>query len=181
MALQIFIKEIRFGSHMAKSGHKGISRIDSEQKKMHGWYVRVRFNNETRSKFVTDRQHGNKEAALKAAVECRDELERELGKPRTDWVVVGSNPRNRVGVAGVRRAVKKYKGKDGTVYENEVYEVSWNAGREKKGRTSVSIRKYGEARAFRMACAIRREKERQMYGEPVAAKWAGALSKVCAA
>src|SRR5918912_643012 len=102
------MKEIRFGRHMAKSGHKGISRIDSEQKKMHGWYVRVR-------------------------------------------------------------------------YENEVYEVSWNAGREKKGRTSVSIRKYGEARAFRMACAIRREKERQMYGEPVAAKWAGALSKVCAA
>ena len=175
------MKEIRIGSHMAKSGHKGISRIDSEQKKMHGWYVRVRFNNETRSKFVTDRQHGGKEAALKAAVAVRDELERELGKPRTDWVVVGSNPRNRVGVAGVRRAVKKYKGKGGKVYENEVYEVSWNAGREKKGRTSVSIRKYGEARAFRMACAIRREKERQMYGEPVAAKWAGALSKVCAA
>src|SRR5829696_2455610 len=166
------MKEIRFGSHMAKSGHKGVSRIDSEQKKMHGWYVRVRFNNETKSKFVTDRQHGDKEAALKAAVECRDGLERELGKPRTDWVVVG---------AGVRRAIKKYKGKDGKVYENEVYEVSWNAGREKKGRTSVSIRKYGEARAFRMACAIRREKERQMYGEPVAAKWAGALSKVCAA
>ncbi len=72
---------------------------------------------------------------------CRDELERELGKPRTDWVVVGHNPRNRVGVAGVRRAVTKYKGKDGKVYENEVYEVSWNEGREKKGRTSVSIRK----------------------------------------
>ena len=106
---------------------------------------------------------------------------RRRWEPRTDWVVVGSNPRNAVGVAGVRRAVKKYKGKDGKVYENEVYEVSWNAGREKKGRTSVSIRKYGEARAFRMACAIRREKERQMYGEPVAAKWAGALSKVCAA
>ena len=167
---------------MAKSsGHKGISRIDSPQKKMHGWYVRVRYNKETKSKFVTDRQHGGREAALKAAVECRDEMERELGKPRTDWVVVGRNPRNPLGVAGVRRAVKKYKGKDGKIYENEVFEVSWNAGREKKGRTSVSIRKYGELRAFRMACAIRREKERQMYGEPVQAKWAQALGKVCAA
>ncbi len=166
---------------MAKSGHKGISRIDSPQKKMHGWYVRVRYNKQTKSKFVTDRQHGGREEALEAAVECRDEMERELGKPRTDWVVVGSNPRNRVGVAGVRRAVKKYKGKDGRVYENEVYEVSWNAGREQRGRTSVSIRKYGELRAFRMACAIRREKERQIYGEAVVSKWAKAVGKVCAA
>jgi hypothetical protein len=166
---------------MAKSGHKGVSRIDSPRKKMHGWYVRVRFNHQTRSKFIPDRLHGGKEAALVKAVECRDELERELGKPRTDWVVVGRNPRNPVGVAGVRRAVKKYKGKDGRVYLNEVYEVSWNAGRERKGRTSVSIRKYGELRAFRMACAIRREKERLMYGEPVEGKWAEALSKVCAA
>ena len=166
---------------MAKSGHKGVSRIDSPAKKMHGWYVRVRFNGQGRAKFVPDRAHGGREAALVKAVECRDEMERELGRPRTDWAVVGSNPRNRDGVTGVRRAVRKYKGKDGTVYHNEVYEVTWNAGREQRGRTSVSIRKYGEARAFRMACAIRREKERQMYGEPVGGKWADALSKVCAA
>lgn len=166
---------------MAKSGHKDVSRIDSPAKKMHGWYVRVRFDKQTRAKFVPDRLHGGKEAALARAVEQRDEFERELGKPRTDWVIVGSNPRNRHGVAGVRRAVKKYKGKDGTVYNNEVYEVTWNAGREKKGKTSVSIRKHGELRAFRMACAIRREKERQMYGEPVEGKWAAALGKVCAA
>ena len=166
---------------MTKSGHKGISRIDSPAKKMHGWYVRVRFNKRERAKFINDNLHGGREAALAKAVECRDEMERELGKPRTDWVVVGSNPRNTHGVTGVRRAVKKYRGKDGRVYENEVYEVTWNAGRERRGRTSVSIRKYGELRAFRMACAIRREKEREMYGAPVEGKWAAALSKVCAA
>ena len=60
-------------------------------------------------------------------------------------------------------------------------EVTWSAGRERRGRTSVSIRKHGERRAFRMACAIRREKEREMYGEAVEGKWAGALAKVCAA
>src|SRR2546423_2982645 len=103
---------------MTKSGHKGVSRIDSPRKKMHGWYVRVRLNNLTRSKFIPDRAHGGREAALAKAVECRDELERKLGKPRTDWVVVGHNPRNSTGIAGVRRAVKKYKGKDGTVYLN---------------------------------------------------------------
>ena len=108
-------------------------------------------------------------------------MEQELGKPRTDYVVVGRSPRNPTGIAGVRRAVKKYKGKDGKIYLNEVYEVTWNAGREKMGRTSVSIAKYGEMGAFRRACAIRREKERQMYGKPVAGKWAEALGKMCVA
>ena len=166
---------------MSISGHKGVSRIDCPERKTVGWYVRVRLGNVTKSKFISDSKHGGKEAALVKAVECRNRLEQELGKPRTDWVVVGENPRNKSGVVGVRRAVKKYTGKDGTVYENEVYEVSWNAGREKKGRTSVSIKKYGEAAAFRRACAIRRQKEQLMYGKPVTAKWAGALSKVCAA
>lgn len=165
---------------MSKSGYKGVSRIDCPERKTVGWYVRVRLNNVTRSKFISDKAHGGKEAALVTAVECRNELERELGKPRTDWVVVGDNPRNKSGVVGVRRAVKKYTGKDGTVYLNEVYEVSWNAGREKKGRTSVSIKKYGEAAAFRRACAIRRQKERQIYGGAVVSKWAETLGKVCA-
>ena len=166
---------------MAKSGYKGISRIDCPENKTVGWYVRVRLGNVTRSKFVSDRKHGGKESALLRAVECRNQFEQELGKPRTDWVIIGKNPRNRSGVVGVRRAVKKYKGKDGTVYLNEVYEVTWNAGRESRGRTSVSISKYGEMSAFRRACAIRRQKEQQLYGNVVMGKWAKSFGRVCAA
>lgn len=166
---------------MTKSGYKGISRIDCPERKTVGWYVRVRLKNVTKAKFISDHKHGGKDAALAIALECRNQLEKELGKPRTDWVVVGENPRNKSGVVGVRRAVRKYKGKDGTIYLNEVYEVSWNAGREKKGRTCVSIKKYGEAGAFRRACAIRRAKEQKMYGNVVISKWADTLGKVCAA
>ncbi|HEX8143785.1 MAG TPA: hypothetical protein VF553_14395 [Pyrinomonadaceae bacterium] len=166
---------------MAKSGHKGISRIDCPERKTVGWYVRVRLKNVTKSKFISDKLYGGKEAALQKAVECRDQLEQELGKPRTDWVVVGNNPRNTSGVVGVRRAIRKYKGKNGQIFLNEVYEVSWHAGREKKGQTSVSIKKYGEMGAFRRACAIRRQKEQEMYGTVVVSKWAQSLSKVCAA
>ena len=166
---------------MAKSGYKGISRIDCPERKTVGWYVRVRLKNVTRSKFISDRAHGSKETALEKAIECRDQLEQALGKPRTDWVVVGNNPRNKSGVVGVRRAAKKYTGKDGIVYLNEVYQVSWHAGREKKGQTSVSIRKYGELGAFRRACAIRRQKELEMYGQVVVSKWAESLGKLGAA
>lgn len=165
---------------MTKSGYKGISRIDQVSKNTHGWYVRVRLGNITKAKFISDNEHGGKDTGLMRAVECRNRLEEEMGKPRTDWVVVGKNPRNKTGVVGVRRTAKKYKGKDGTVYLNEVYEVSWNAGREKMGRTSVSVAKYGELGAFRRACAIRRQKELLMYGGAVIGKWAGALEKVCA-
>lgn len=166
---------------MAKSGYKGISRIDCPENKTVGWYVRVRLGNVTRSKFVSDHKHGGKDDALQRAVECRNQLEQELGKPRTDWVIVGKNPRNRSGVVGVRRAVKKYKGKDGRIFLNEVYEVTWNAGREKRGRTSVSIAKYGEMSAFRRACGIRRQKEELLYGNAVVGKWAESFGKVCAA
>jgi hypothetical protein len=166
---------------MAKSGHKGVSRIDCPERKTVGWYVRVRLNNVTKSKFISDSLHGGRDAALVKAIACRNLLERELGKPRTDWVVVGDNPRNKSGVVGVRRGVKKYKGKDGIIYPNEVYLVSWHAGREKRGQTCVSIRKYGELGAFRRACAIRRQKEQEMYGDVVVSKWAETLSKVCAA
>ena len=166
---------------MPISGHKGISRIDCPERKTVGWYVRVRLNKVTKSKFISDSKYGGKEEALKAALECRNQLEKELGKPRTDFVIVGVNPRNNSGVVGVRRATKKYIGKDGQVHLNEVYEVSWNAGREKRGRTSVSIKKYGEKGAFRRACAIRRQKEQLMYGKVVTSQWADALGKVCAA
>ncbi|MDQ2922249.1 MAG: AP2 domain-containing protein [Acidobacteriota bacterium] len=166
---------------MAKSGHKGISRIDCPERKTVGWYVRVRLKNVTNSKFISDRAHGGKEAALEKAIERRDQMEQALGKPRTDWVVVGNNPRNKSGVVGVSRAVKKYTGKDGTIYLNEVYQVSWHAGREKKGQTSVSIKKYGELGAFRRACAIRRQKELEMYGQVVVSKWAESLGKLGAA
>jgi hypothetical protein len=165
---------------MSRSGHKGISRIDCPERKTVGWYVRVRLKNVTKSKFISDSVHGGTEAALEKALECRNQLEQELGKPRTDWVIVGENPRNKSGVVGVRRAVKKYRGKDGTIHLNEVYQVSWNAGREKKGQTSVSIKKYGEMGAFRRACAIRRQKEELMYGQVVVSKWAESLGKMCA-
>jgi hypothetical protein len=59
---------------MAKSGHKGISRIDCPQRKTVGWYVRVRLKNVTKSKFISDSVHGGKEVALEKAVEVRNQL-----------------------------------------------------------------------------------------------------------
>ena len=165
---------------MAKSGYKGISRINQSRKHAPGWYVRVRLGKTTLSKFIRDDAHGGRAAALQKAVECRNKLEVQLGKPRTDHVIVADSPRNKTGVIGIQRKWKATH-RHGKVYKHEVFEVTWNAGREMMGKTSVSINKYGELGALRRACAIRRQKEQKMYGETVAAKWAASLKKVCAA
>jgi hypothetical protein len=60
--------------------HKDIARIDQESKRSHGWYVRVRFQGKTHSKFFSDRKCGSRENSLKAAVEWRNETEENLGK-----------------------------------------------------------------------------------------------------
>lgn len=161
--------------------HKGVSRIDQTHKHTHGWYVRVRLGGATKSRFFNDRKCGGHLAALQHAVEWRNQTEQELGKPRTDYVVVGANPRNNTGVVGVRRCDYKYVGKDGRVYLNPVYEVTWHANRDLKGKTSVSIKKYGEREVFRRACGIRRRKEQEMYGTAIVSKWAASLEKICAA
>ena len=85
---------------MSQSTHKGISRIDCEQKRMHGWYVRVQFRKQKRAKFVSDQKYGGKEAALQKAIEYRNRMMEELGRPLTDLVVVGTNPRNKSGGGG---------------------------------------------------------------------------------
>ena len=91
---------------MSKCGHKGISRIDQEERKTHGWYVRVSFNNQRRAKFFSDASHGGRERALEQAILYRNEAEAELGKPRTNRLVIAKNPRNRSGIMGVQRKTK---------------------------------------------------------------------------
>lgn len=147
---------------VADSGYKSISRIDQPEKRNHGWYVRVYFRGKMYSKFFNDRHHGGPEAALEEAVQYRNELEKEIGKPRSERFVVRVSPRNQSGMIGVSRRMKK-SGHKGRPEGYDVFEVTWSPKPGQIARTSVSIEKYGEEEAFRRACAIRREKEREIY------------------
>lgn len=146
---------------MADSGYKSISRIDATTSKTHGWYVRVYYKGVMNSKFFSDSRYGSSEQALEEAIQYRDELEKRIGKPRTDRPVVRVSPRNQTGVVGVRRR-RKAPGKKGKNHY-DVYEVTWSPEPGKMKRTSVSIAKYGEEEAFKRACEIRKRKEREMY------------------
>lgn len=144
-----------------KEHFKGISRIDT--KDTHGWNARVYFKGRSYSKLFSDNLWDGREVALDEAIYWRDQKERELGKPRTNRVVVMRNPRNRSGTIGVCRKLKKYI-KRGKCYTEDVYEVTCTplAGRGSK-KTSVSVRKWGEEEALKRAIAIRKRMERDIY------------------
>lgn len=141
-----------------KNRYKGISRIDQDANHTHGWYVRVWFNGKMYSKFFSDEKNGGSERALTKAVRHRNYLEKDIGKPRTDRKVVTYSPKNKTGVVGVVRKVKEGR---------EVYEVNWNPTPGVIKRTSVSIDRYGEEKAFLRAYKIRKKKEREIYGKTI--------------
>jgi len=127
--------------------HKDVARIDQEDKRTHGWYVRVRFQGTTHSKFFSDGKCGGRYSILLAALTWRDATEKKIGKIRTDkHLVTVSN--TTTGVVGVRFNEKLNR-----------YEVSWVNRLGKQGKTSVSVNKNGKERAFQIACEIRKAKE----------------------
>lgn len=137
--------------------HKGITRIDHPTKRTFGYFVRVTWNKQRRSKFFSDSVYGDRLAALAAAIEWRNATERELGKPRTERQVIGV-ARTSTGIVGVRRTIK-----DG----REVYEATWRDGNRIR-RTSYSIAKHGERRALALARRAREKYERQRQRTPAA-------------
>ena len=127
--------------------HKDVARIDQEDKRTHGWYVRVRFQGTTHSKFFSDGKCGGRYSSLLAALTWRDAMEKKIGKIRTDkHLVTVSN--TTTGVVGVRFNEKLNR-----------YEVSWVNRMGKQGKTSVSVNKNGKEKAFQIACEIRKAKE----------------------
>lgn len=163
---------------MAISGHKGVSRIDQVSKNHHGWYVRVRYNGTTVSKFFRDGLYGNRDKALKAAVAFRNETEKELGKPRTDRTILPMTTRNTSGVVGVRRRVRGRKPVNGEQSFAAYYEACWSPRPGKLQRKLFSVDQLGERGAFLAACAFRREREREMLGGEIRANWAAAAAKI---
>lgn len=141
---------------------KGVIRIDSNS--THGWQVRVYRYGKTYSRLFSDRKYGDRDAAFEAAHAYRRELEAEVatlpeGAPRRR--LIRRNKNNATGVVGISRTFKR----DRSGTPHEVYAISWNPEPGTARGTSFSIRKYGEDTAFKLACKLRWEKMREIYGD----------------
>lgn len=150
-------------THLEK--HKGISRVNSKKSRTYGWYVRVFFNGEKKVRFFSDGRYGGPEKAFQKALQFRNKAEKELGKPRTDRVIVSKTTNNTTGIIGLHRKREKTTTKSGEVRYRNVYEITWCPAPNQMSRTRVSIDKYGEEKALLKAYRIRQAKERLVYGK----------------
>ena len=115
--------------------------------------VRVTWAGVRRQKFFADNKHGDRLGALAAALDWRDQQERELGKPRTERLIFGKASSN-TGIPGVTRLIRA---------GHPVLQVTWyENGRQR--RTSISIDKHGERAALALARRLRAEAEQRRLG-----------------
>lgn len=137
--------------------YKNITRIDHPPKRTHGFFVRVRWKGQNRSRFFSDKKHGDRLSALGAAIEWRDATEQELGKPRTERLVIGQPRSSNTGVVGVRRRTEGH---------TEYMEATWVNEQGTLSRTRFSVARYGVKGALRRAQKAREQNERARWKTP---------------
>lgn len=92
---------------MAKANMKGISRIDQDERRTHGWYVRVRLRSgRYASKLFSDKMHGSKKKALDAAAAYRDAMTPEAEAPKAK-AAKRATPAKKVKARKAKPATKK--------------------------------------------------------------------------
>lgn len=133
---------------MSNTGHKNISRY-SGKRAGKGLQVCVQWRKRFRYRRFPFSEYGYSYAkTLIAALEWRDEMEQELGKPRTERRILSS--------PGV------YRSKDS--YGNEYWVAQCSPALGESMRKCFSIRKYGEEKAHLLALSERCEMEEKYYG-----------------
>ena len=135
-----------------RTGLKGISRIDQEEKHNHGWFVRVTRKGKTYSAFFTDKKHGGKGKALAAAKVGLEKLRAKYPPMSRKEFARVQRRKTKSGIVGVTRLTKKVKGKN-----YEFWQATWSPRTGVIEKKVYSITKYGEDKAKRLAVKARKE------------------------
>ncbi|MFK7958342.1 MAG: hypothetical protein AB8B96_19770 [Lysobacterales bacterium] len=133
----------------------GISRIDSEQERVHTWRVSLRREGKRLVKNFPDRYFGSAGDALAAAKRYRDDLlKRNPPLSRKAFAqILRSN--NQTGISGVYRYAKRYKLKDGTQKESWYWEANWPTLPGVSAKATFAVNRYGEDMARQLAVRAR--------------------------
>jgi hypothetical protein len=148
---------------------KGISRIDTEEKSTHGWFVRI-YRRKVISKFFSDNKHGGKDAALQAARQWRDEIYQK--HPREDVpFFTRPLPQNTTGVHGVAESYDMW-GKGTNRRKVPYFSVFW-APRKGEGRSKRFYHHHYDAREDALAAAAkyRKDREKEILGRYKAGRY----------
>jgi len=130
--------------------YKNLTRIEASPKHRPGYLVRVTWARKTHTKYFADAAHGDRLGSLAAAVEWRDQIEREVGKPHTNRPAIGVAYSN-TGIIGISRTTKAGK---------PIFQVTWYEDGKQRRRV-FSIDGLGEQKALKAARKARAAVERQ--------------------
>ena len=136
----------------------GITRIDQESKRNHGFLVRITHRGETHHQYFPDKSNGGKRKALAMAKKYRDEVLSGMPKEKLEKI---SEPRRKApqsGVKGVTHCISKVKSPDGGERRYEYWQAAWNDSTGKRRTSKFSISRYGSDKALDLALKTREGK-----------------------
>ena len=145
--------------------YRNIHRIDEETNRTHCWFVTVQRRGKKYTKRFTDGVYGGKRKALQKAKVWRDEMTARHPPMTKKQYVSIKRKNNRSGVPGVCRYARVSVLSTGEVSERWYWVASWAVAYKRTRQVKFSIDKYGEEGAFKKACALRRQKVRQIEGD----------------
>lgn len=130
----------------------GISRIDQDFKKNHGFYVRITHNGTLHQKFFPDKASGGKNKALALARAYRDSIVASLPLAKQESVAKKRRKIKHSGITGVTHVIAKSPDGRKTY---EYWQAAWDDPGEGRKTAKFSITRYGEKAAMEMAVKAR--------------------------
>ncbi len=143
----------------------GVSRVDNEASRTHGWLVTIQRRGVIHRKHFSDGVFGSKQKSFAAAKAYRDEII-EANPPfslREYSNIVKKN--NRSGVVGVCRYCASETRDMPDEKQRWFWVASWPLPDGKRKRVKFSVKKYGEEGAFNMALQARKDALKELEGQ----------------
>ncbi len=149
---------------MSRGSVYGISRVDNEVSRTHGWLVTIQRRGVIHRKHFSDGVHGGKQKSFAAAKAFRDEVitKNPPFSMREYSNIVKKN--NRSGVVGVCRYCASETRDLPEDKQRWFWVASWPLPDGRRKRVKFSVKKYGEEGAFKMALKARKDALRGLDG-----------------
>ncbi len=150
---------------MASGSVYGISRVDNEVSRTHGWLVTIQRRGVIYRKHFSDGIFGSKQKSFNAAKIYRDEIIEQFPpfSMREYSNIVKKN--NRSGVVGVCRYCASETRDLPAEKQRWFWVASWPDTDGRRKRVKFSVKKYGEDAAFKMALKARKEALKKLEGQ----------------
>jgi hypothetical protein len=157
----------------------GISRVDNERSRTHGWLVTVQRRGVIYRRHFSDGTCGGMDKSLEAARGFRDEVvaaHPPFSMREYSNIVKKSN---RSGVVGVCRYCASETRDLPEEQQRWFWVASWPTPDGKRKRVKFSVKKYGEETAFKMALKARKDSMKELDGafDPGAGRRVAAVKK----